>query len=152
MTDGTDASVILRVKDEYDGAEPSGNSLAMRLLLRLSLLTDRPDFQEAAERTLTLFAPRIQNMPSVVPEMLCALDFALGQPKQIVIAGEPTAPDTQALLRVVRRRYLPNKVVMLARDQNPQRPMIAGKATAYVCVDSTCRLPTTEPAELAKLI
>ncbi len=152
MTDGTDSSVILRLKDEYDGAEPSGNSIAVRLLLRLALLTDRSDFREAAEQTLTLFAQRMHSLPHAVPEILCALDFALGKPKQIVIAGEPAASDTNALLRVVRRRNLPNKVVLLARDQTTPRPMIDGKATAYVCIDYTCRLPTTEPAELAKLI
>ena len=152
MTDGTDSSVILRVKDADDGAEPSGNSSAIRLLLRLALLTDRPDFQHAAEHTLKLFAPRLHSTPDAVPEMLCALAFVLGQPKQIVIAGLPTAPDTRALLSVIRRRNLPNKVVLLARDQPIPQPMIDGKATAYVCVDRTCRLPTTEPSELAKLI
>jgi len=152
MTDGTDSSVILRVKDEYDGAEPSGNSIAVRLLLRLALLADRSDFQEAAEQTLTLFAQRIHRLPHAVPEMLCALDFALGKPKQIVIAGEPAVTDTQTLLRVVRRRYLPNRIVMLARDQKIPRLMMDEKATAYVCVDRTCRLPTTEPEELAKLL
>ena len=152
MTDGTDPSVILRVKDEYDGAEPSGNSIAVRLLLRLSLVTDRADFREAAERTLTLFGPRMHSTAQAVPEMLCALDFALGKPQQIVIAGEPAAPDTQALLRVVRGRYRPNQVVVLARDQSTPLPMINGKATAYVCVDRTCRLPTTDPGELVKLI
>jgi len=152
MTDGTDPSVILRVKDEYDGAEPSGNSIAVRLLLRLALVTDRADFREAAERTLTLFGPRMHSTAHAVPEMLCALDFALGKPKQIVIAGEPGAADTQALLRVVRGRYRPNQVVVLARDQSTPRPMINGKATAYVCVDRTCRLPTTDPGELAELI
>ena len=152
MTDGTDPSVIIRVKDEHDGAEPSGNSIATRLLLRLAFLTDRSDFRQAAEHTLTLFAPRLQNTPDAVPEMLCALTFILSKPKQIVIAGQPAAPDTQALLQVVRRRYLPNKVVLLARDQSTPRPLIDGKATAYVCVDRTCQLPVTDPAELAKLI
>ena len=152
MTDGTDPSVIIRVKDEHDGAEPSGNSIATRLLLRLALLTDRSDFRQAAEHTLTLFAPRLHNTPDAVPEMLCALAFMLSKPKQIVIAGQPTAPDTQALLQVVRRRYLPNNVVLLARDQSTPRPLINGKATAYVCVDRACRLPTSEPAELAKLL
>ena len=152
MTDGTDLSVILRVKDEYDGAEPSGNSIAVRVLLRLAFLTDRPEFRQAAECTLTLFAPRMHGMPDVVPEMLCALDFALGQPPQIVIAGQPDAADTKALLRVVRRRYLPNKVVLLARDQPLPRPMVAGQATAYVCGGNTCQLPTTDPVELATLI
>ncbi len=152
MTDGADSSVILRVKDEYDGAEPSGNSIAVRLLLRLALLTDRSDFREAAEQTLTLFAQRIHSVPHAVPEMLCALDFALGKPKQIVIAGEPAVTDTQTLLRVVRRRYLPNRIVMLARDQKIPRLMMDEKATAYVCVDRTCRLPATEPEELAKRI
>ena len=152
MNDGTDPSVILRVKDEYDGAEPSGNSVAVRLLLRLALLTDRADFREAAERTLTLFGPRMNSTAQAVPEMLCALDLALGQPRQIVIAGEPAAPDTQALLRVVRRPYRPNKVVVLARDQSTPRTALDGKATAYVCVDRTCQLPTTDPDELEKLI
>ena len=152
MTDGTDSSVIVRVKDEQDGAEPSGNSIATRLLLRLALLTDRSEFRQAAEHTLTLFAPRLHNTPDAVPEMLCALAFMLSKPKQIVIAGQPAAPDTQALLQVVRRRYLPNKVVLLARDQSTPRPLIDGKATAYVCVDRTCQLPVTDPAELAKLI
>ena len=152
MNDGTDPSVILRVKDEYDGAEPSGNSIAVRLLLRLALLTDRTDFRAAAERTLTLFGPRMNSTAHAVPEMLCALDLALGQPRQIVVAGEPAAPDTQALLRVVRRPYRPNKVVVLARDQSTPRPALDGKATAYVCVDRTCQLPTTDPDELEKLI
>ena len=144
--------MILRVKDEYDGAEPSGNSIAVRLFLRLALLTGRVDFQAAAERTLTLFGPRMNSTAQAVPEMLCALDFALGQPEQIVITGEPTAPDTQALVQVVRRRYHPNKGVVLARDQATPRPALEGKATAYVCVGQTCQLPITDPAELAKLI
>ncbi|MEI6083678.1 MAG: thioredoxin domain-containing protein [Verrucomicrobiota bacterium] len=149
MNAGGDPSVILRAKEEYDGAEPSGNSMAVRLLLRLAEFTERDDYRQAAERTLTLFAPRMRSAPHVMPQMLCALDFALGKTKQIVIAGQPADP----LLRVIRQRYLPNKIVLRAgsgwaKDLQP----IAGKATAYVCVDHACQLPTTVPDELEKLL
>jgi hypothetical protein len=149
LSAGGDASVIIRAKEEYDGAEPSGNSMATLLLLRLAEFTDRADYRQAAERTLTLFAPRMRSAPHVMPQMLCALDFALGKTKQIVIAGE----NADALLRVIRQRYVPNKVVLRAgTGWSKDMPPLAGQATAYVCVDHTCQLPTTDPAQLEKLL
>lgn len=149
MNAGGDASVIIRAKEEYDGAEPSGNSMATLLLLRLAEFTDRDDYRKAAERTLTLFAPRLRSAPHVMPQMLCALDFALGKTKQIVIAGEPA----DKLLRVIRQRYLPGKIVLRAgTGWSKEMKPIAGKATAYVCVNHACQLPTTDPAQLEKLL
>jgi hypothetical protein len=92
-------------------------------------------------------------MPQAVPQMACALDFALGKPLQIVIAGQRNAPDTQALRRVVHERFLPNKVLLLAADggafAQTLKP-VAGKATAYVCENFACKLPTNDPATLAQ--
>jgi uncharacterized protein YyaL (SSP411 family) len=142
MTTGDDPSVILRVKEEYDGAEPSGNSVATLLLLRLAQFNDRPDYRQAAEKTLGLFSVRMRSAPRVMPQMLCALDFSLTQPKQIVL----TDPDA-AMLRVIRQRFLPNKIVKLE-----ERPRLDGKPTAYVCADFACRRPTNEAGQLLKLL
>jgi len=140
MNAGGDASVIIRAKEEYDGAEPSGNSVATLLLLRLAEFTDGEDYRKAAERTLTLFAPRMRSAPHVMPQMLCALDFALGKPKQIVLTG----PLETALLCVIRQRYLPRKTVL-------HKPA-AGATSVAVCTDRVCQLPVTEAAQLEKLL
>ncbi|HEX3856953.1 MAG TPA: thioredoxin domain-containing protein, partial [Verrucomicrobiae bacterium] len=80
--------LILRVKDDYDGAEPSGNSVATLSLLKLGAITGRNDFIEAAGKTLRLFAHRLQHFPQAMPFMLHALDFSLQEPRRVVIAGK----------------------------------------------------------------
>jgi len=155
QTDGRDASVLVRSKEDYDGAEPSGNSMATLLLLRLAQFTDRDDYRKAAERTLTAFSPLMQRAPHVVPQMLCALDLYLSKPKQIIIAGK--SDDT--MLRVIREKFLPNKIVAHA-DQRLVKLMpyikdmtpVDGKATAYVCEDFVCQLPTNDIEALRKLL
>src|SRR6202034_3142670 len=72
--------LILRVKEDYDGAEPSGNSTAVLALLRLGAITDRADFKEAAEKTLRLLGQRLQELPQAVPYLLIGLDFLLHEP------------------------------------------------------------------------
>jgi uncharacterized protein YyaL (SSP411 family) len=153
QTDGRDPSVLIRSKEDYDGAEPSGNSVATLLLLRLAQFTDRDDYRKAADKTLAAFSVHMQRAPHVVPQMLCALDCYLSKPKQVIIAGRPA----DAMLRVVRERYLPNKIVALADDRlvklmpyiKDMKP-VDGKATAYVCVNYACRLPTTDLEQLKK--
>jgi uncharacterized protein YyaL (SSP411 family) len=157
MNGGVDPNIIVRAKEDYDGAEPSGNSLATMLLLRLAQYTDREDYRQAAEHTLTLFANRLRNAPHIMPQMLCALDFNLSKTKHIVLAGN----DTGKMLQAVRERYLPNKIVLVAdsegklarllpfvKDMKP----IGGKATAYVCVNHTCQLPTSDLGKLKELL
>jgi uncharacterized protein YyaL (SSP411 family) len=148
MTDGEDPSVLVRVKEDYDGAEPSGNSIATLLLLRLAQITGNERYDAAARQTLQLFSAHLNRAPHAVPQMLCALDFALGKPRQIVLAGKPS----DAMLRAIRDRYLPNKVVMMASEQKEPRPLIDGKPTAYVCEDFACKLPTNDPERLKKLL
>jgi uncharacterized protein len=164
QTDGRDPSVIVRTKEDYDGAEPSGNSMAVMLLLRLAQFTDRVNYRDAAEKTLQLFGDHLNKAPSTVAQMACALDFYLSKPRQIVIAGKADAADTRAMLQVVRERYLPNAIVILADGGDSQKTLmkllpflesikpIDGKATAYVCVNCACQLPTNDLDKFAQLL
>jgi uncharacterized protein len=163
QTDGHDPSVIVRTKEDYDGAEPSGNSMATLLLLRLAQFTDRENYRDAAEKTLQLFGDHLRKAPSTVAQMACTLDFYLSKPKQIVIAGKVSAADTRAMLQAVRERYLPNAIVILADGGDSQKTLtkllpfletikpIDGKATAYVCVNYACQLPTNDLGKLMEL-
>jgi uncharacterized protein YyaL (SSP411 family) len=163
-TTGQDASVILRMKDDYDGAEPSPNSVAALNLLRLSQMTDNKMFREHAEQMFAVFGSRLQRAPSAMPQMLVAFDFHLDKPKQIIIAGRPDAQDTKAMLREVHARFIPNKIVLLADGGTGQKTlagylefikdvqMIDGKATAFVCENYVCKLPASDLATLIELI
>ena len=163
-TTGEDPSVLLRMKEDYDGAEPSSNSLAALNLLRLAQLTDRQELRDRAGRVLGAFGSRLRTLPHALPQMLVALDYALAKPRQVVIAGRADAADTRALLREVRSRFLPHAVVMLADGGAGQEELgrrlpflrtmkpIEGKATAYICENYACDLPTTDPAQVASLL
>ncbi len=159
-----DRSLVMRVKEDYDGAEPSGNSVAAMNLLRLALLTNRADLREAAHRAVAAFTPRLLAAPVGLPQMLCAGELMLSGPRQIVIVGEAGAPATRALTGTVHARFLPNAAVLLV-DSPESREFFAagapsidamqpveGRAAAYVCRNYTCQLPVTEAAELEKLL
>jgi uncharacterized protein YyaL (SSP411 family) len=158
-----DDSLVLRLKDDYDGAEPAGNSVAVLGLLRLAEMTGRQTFRRAADRTLEAFSSRLQSMPVTLPQMLVAADFAFSKPKQILIAGSKTEPGTRALVGEVWRRFLPRRILLLVDDESrralarelpvvEQIQPIAGKAAAYVCEDYTCQLPVNDVARLAELL
>jgi uncharacterized protein YyaL (SSP411 family) len=163
-TSCADDGLILRIKDDYDGAEPSGNSVAALNLLRLSQMTDNKELGRQAARIFSTFASRLQNTPGAMPQMLVAIGFGLDEPQQIIIAGKPNEPDTQAMLRQVHSRFLPNKIILLADGGSGQKTLaehmefinslrrVDGKATAYLCRNCVCRLPITEPAELASAL
>ncbi len=159
-----DSSLVMRVKDDYDGAEPSGNSVAVMNLLRLAQVTNRADLRESAERALAAFAPRLSAAPVGLPQMLVACEFFLGEPRQIVLVGEREGVDTQALVRTFYSRFVPNRVVLLVDSEATRRGLAAGipavgqmqkvdgRAAAYVCRNYTCQLPVSGPAEFAELI
>ena len=160
---GRDSSVLVRMKEEYDGAEPSGNSIATLNLLRLAEMLDRPAWKQMAERTLTAFSQRLNQHPHLMPQLLVALEFLWQSPVQIVIAGERDDPLTQALVRAVNQRFLPNKVLLLA-DREVQSQLGAGlrwlaalsprdnRPTAYVCRNFTCDQPVQAPEALGELL
>ena len=142
--------LILRVKDDYDGAEPSGNAVAVMALLRLAAITARQDFRAAAEQTLQLFADRLERLPQAVPYLLAALDFATAEPTRVVIAGDVTSSDERALINAAHAGYQPNKVVLgtMGAVEPFARTLSAldGRATAYVCSGSSCQAPTHDAA------
>jgi uncharacterized protein YyaL (SSP411 family) len=158
-----DNSLVLRLKDDYDGAEPAGNSVALLCLLRLSQMTNRKDFAEAAARTLEALAPKLRSSPVTAPQMLVAYDFASSKPKQIIIVGEQQERETEQFLREVRRRFLPHRILLLAGNASRDRltqwlPVVEGmarldgKPAAYVCENYACQLPTTSLEKFAELL
>jgi uncharacterized protein YyaL (SSP411 family) len=139
--------LLLRLKDDYDGAEPSGNSAMALALLRLARTTDREDFRASAQRTLEVFGEKLRNTGAGLPQMLVALDLALGKPREIVIAG-PRGDAFKAMLGAIRRRFLPHAVILRAEDIARPMPAVGGAATAYVCENYACKLPATSVEEL----
>jgi len=163
-TTGRDTSILLRSKNDYDGAEPSPNSVSALNLLRLSHMLDRSDLHERADRTIRAFSAQLDRFPSGIPQMLVALDWLKAEPKQIVIAGKPDANDTHALLREIHRHFIPRKIVILADggagqeffashvDSMKDIVPLKDRATVYVCENFVCNLPTSDAGELRKMI
>ena len=161
---GQDPSILLRMKEDYDGAEPSANSISVLNLLRLAQITDNDEWRQKAEKGIAVFSSRLKSFPQAMPQMLAALDYYLSKPKQIILAGTAGGDDTKAMLKVVHGRFLPNKIILLADGAEGQKelsrllPVIStmtplkGKATAYVCENYTCQLPTSDPAVVAELL
>jgi uncharacterized protein YyaL (SSP411 family) len=156
---GSDAEeLVVRPKDLYDNAVPSGNSAAAGVLLRLARFTGEPAYEDAAISALRLVLDGMRRAPTGFGHALCALDFAVGPVKEVAIVGDPEGEDTQALIGVVRERFRPNVVVAVAAPGDAEaavaipllrdRPRIEEKATAYVCERFACKLPVTDPAGL----
>jgi uncharacterized protein YyaL (SSP411 family) len=145
--------LILQFKESYDGAEPSGNSVACLALLKLAAICDRPDFLRSAERTLRLFSRRLTQLPEVVPHLLQALAFWIEPPRRAVIADDGDSVGRAALLQAAHGVFQPHKVV--TGRTGPVEPFArslpapAGRATAYVCTGTACQAPTQDPAVLA---
>jgi uncharacterized protein len=150
-TDGRDKSVLLRVKEEYDGAEPTASSVSTLNLLMLSHLVDEPAWPDRVERTLRLFGARLEQTGRAVPMMAAALSTYHAGVQQIVTI-EPGGPSD--LGRAIAARYLPFAVVLRTGDTGPRAlagslPFVAamrpvgGAPTAYVCREFACRQPVT---------
>jgi len=161
---GDDPSILLRMKDDNDNAEPAASSIAARNLLRLAQMRDTKELRVRGQKTIAAFAAALNRFPSAMPQMLVALDFSLTKPKQVIIAGKRGAGDTRDLLDDVHRHYLPNTIVLLADGGAGQKFLaerleevkemkpIGGKATAYVCENFACQAPVTSVEELRKLL
>jgi uncharacterized protein len=149
-------SLIHRPKDFYDNATPAGNSVAAGALLRLWKLTGNSRWSRYAATILESVAGLMPRHPSAFPHLLCALDFFLGNAKEIAIIGDPQDEETKDLLREVFHAYWPNKVLACGTEGGlfllENKPRIEGRATAYVCENFTCALPVTSPTELRRMI
>ena len=160
-TTGRDPSVLLRLKEDYDGAEPAAGSVAALNALQIAHLTGAEEVAARAGRALARFGPRLGAVARAVPLSARALSAWHGGFTQVVVVGEPGRDDFRALWREVSAAYLPFAVVLPvhpgpAQDALAARlPWIApmspreGRATAYVCRAFACREPVTAPAALA---
>ncbi len=156
--------LLARPKESYDGAIPSGNSAELLNLIRIGRMTGDPSYESAADKLLRAFSGDVARAPSGYTALLSGLDFALGPSFEIVLAGTRNAPDLKALRAVLGRQFLPNKVVLFrpGGETAPAVTKIAAfttlqvairnKATAYVCTNYICKLPTTDPAAMVKLL
>jgi uncharacterized protein YyaL (SSP411 family) len=156
-------SLLIRQKEIYDGAIPSGNSVAMLNLLRLARITGNHDFEEKAARIGRVFATDVRQSPFAYTQLMVALDFAIGPCYEVVIVGDPQSDDTKEMLDAIRRPFIPRKVVMLHKSEQESADIehiapftknltsIDGKATGYVCLNYECKRPTTDTRAMLEL-
>jgi uncharacterized protein YyaL (SSP411 family) len=161
LTSAGHEALLAREKPTWDGAEPSGNSVALMNLARLTELTTDDAYRARADALLKAFAPLLTRAPTGLAELQLGLDFRLGGPKEIVLITPNSSSEAEPFLRVLRERFLPQKVVVvatvgddLARQQGVV-PFLEGKVprngltTAYVCERFVCQLPTTDVSTFA---
>jgi uncharacterized protein YyaL (SSP411 family) len=159
-TTGDDPSVLVRMKDEYDGAEPSASGVGAWNLLTLANLTGDPAHAARAHQVFAAFGARLRSLGRAVPFLASALSTAHAPPEQIVVVGERDLPATEALWRAANTRYRPFAVILPVSPGATQRALAAhlpwvgamvsgdGAPRAYVCRNFTCAAPTSDPATL----
>ncbi len=161
---GSHEALLTREKASYDGAEPSGNSVALLSALRLGELTSDAKYTKQAERGFAAFGSQLTRSPGSSPLMLCALDHYLDAPREVVLIAGEDVEGAGRLERTIAESYLPNRVFLRISGDAPSAGAVKlvplldgklarkGKATAYVCERGRCELPTSEPAQLKQQI
>ncbi len=156
--------LLIRAKEIYDGAIPSGNSVMALILLRLHKMTGKEKYQIAAEKLFSAFSGFLENSPQGAEVLLQALDFALAPAKEIVVVGKPETKSTDRLLREINQRFLPAKVLLFrsVTDQNEEilkfapflknHKLVDNQAAVYVCENQTCQQPVTDPKKLGDIL
>jgi uncharacterized protein YyaL (SSP411 family) len=164
LTPDDGESLLVKKKEIYDGAIPSGNSVAMLNLLRLGRMTANSDLEEKAVKIGRAFSGSVKQSPLAHTQLMVALDFGIGPCYEVVIAGKAQAEDTRAMVKALRKHFFPNKVVLLnpGERESPEiaklvefaknQSSIGGKATAYVCLNYNCKLPTTDINKMLELL
>ncbi|MDA8353868.1 MAG: thioredoxin domain-containing protein [Firmicutes bacterium] len=159
---GKDAEELLtRTKEIYDGAIPSGNSVAALNLARLARLTGDTELRDQADRQIKAFAGSISNAPMAFSFFLTAVQFFQGEPKEIVITGPAGDETTQNMLRYVQLQFLPEAVLLYKPEGEGdqlsrlvpftmEQRTVDGRATAYICENFACHTPATSLTELEK--
>jgi len=164
LTPDDGESLFVRNKEIRDGAIPSGNSVAMLNFLRLGRMTATSDLEEKAAKIGRAFSTSVKQSPLAHTQLMVALDFGIGPCYEVVIAGNSEAEDTKAMFKALRANFLPSKVVLLnpIEEESPEvaqlaeftksQSSIGGKATAYVCMNYNCKLPTTDINKMLDLL
>ncbi|MCG8606063.1 thioredoxin domain-containing protein [bacterium] len=156
--------LLVRTKEVYDGAIPSGNSVAALNLLRIGRITANTDLEKKAAQVGAAFSQQVSRAPIGHTQLMSAITFAVGPTYEVVVAGEIDKDDTKAMLAALQRAYFPNKVTVFRPTNSPTpdivkiasyteyQKSINGKATAYVCQNYACNAPTNEVQEMLKLL
>jgi uncharacterized protein YyaL (SSP411 family) len=156
-------TLIQRMKSGEDSAIPSGNAITTMNFLRLFSYTDEQIYLDRAKQTLRLFREQMSRNPYGTSSLLCALDFYLSKPKDIVLVGSRSDPEMAGLLSKIHGRYVPNKTLMVINGDTEQgsvgvpaaakgKTAVLGKPTAYICHNFTCSQPVTDWEALVKLL
>ncbi len=152
-----DPHIVLRLKEDYDGAEPAASSVAASNLARLAGALRDPARIERARRTVLALRGQWMQTPQALPELLTSFERVLGDPAQVVLAGDPAAADFKALATALRAKPTGCRTLLAATGNAwllQRAPWIGdfvpvdGKAAAYVCEHYTCQAPVTDPAGL----
>ncbi|MHA2143731.1 MAG: thioredoxin domain-containing protein, partial [Candidatus Thorarchaeota archaeon] len=156
--------LLVRQKEAYDGAIPSGNSVSMLNLIRLARLLGDEQFESLSALIPETFSSIITRSPTGFSFMLSGLDYALGPSHEVVIAGRLEEDETQEMLEELRNRFLPNTVVLLRSDEEVSKKLntlapfskfydrVNDKATVHVCINHNCKLPTNDIDQMLKLL
>ena len=156
-------ALIVRKKEFYDEAVPSGNAVAMWNMLRLGRITANPRLEKRGVDIGRAFSKAVKQFPSAYTQFMVALDFAVGPCYEVVIVGQPEAKDTKEMLKALAGCFTPNVVALLRpavksaeidslADYLTSYESLNGKATAYVCTNFACNAPTTDVGKMLELI
>lgn len=156
-------SLLVRKREVYDGAVPSGNAVAMLNLIRLARITGRADLEKYAEDTGIAFSEAVKKMPSAHSFLMCALEFATGPSCEVVITGTEGKSDTSKMITAINKKYFPNKITVFRPTEKSLEidslaeyltgySCIDFKATAYVCHNNSCNTPTTSVDNMLELM
>ena len=156
--------LLVRRKELSDGAIPSGNSVAMSNLIKLGRLTTDPKLETEASNISAVFSEEVKRVPLGYTHFLSGVDFAIGPAFELIVVGELDSDETASMLKAIRTRFIPNKVVIfrpvetksaeilsLAKYAEPMES-IDGKPTAYICENYNCKLPTTNINQMLELL
>lgn len=164
FTESNEEELPVRQKVIYDGAIPSGNSIAMLNLTRLGRITADPGLEQKAAMIGSCFYENVIKMPSAYTQLMIAVDFLTGPSYEVVITGNPQADDTRQMLQAVQKEFLPNKILVFkSTDANSSgiqevapytedQKTIDSRATAYVCINYHCKLPTADINTMLSLL
>jgi len=153
--------LVIRKKVFYDGAIPSGNSVAMLNLIRLWKITSNQSFQMYAIELQKAVSNQVANYPLGFTFFLSALDFLFNPNIELIIVGNKESHDTNLMFEMIRKVYFPNKIILLKENQNDLVKIapyvsayscIGGKATVYICKDMKCNEPITESQKITELL
>ena len=164
FTADTGEDLLVRKKEVYDSAIPSGNSVALMNLLRLARMTGDADLEEVAALSVRAFFPSVRQAPSAHAYFLCALDYSFGPSCEVVIVGDPGAEDSRKMLQLLQTTFLPSVSVLCKSEEldaagimqiaefTKQHTAVNNRATAYVCREYRCLPPTTDPETLLSML